>query len=59
MNRSKEWLVPLTGVAFILVGIIGFMIGGEPKSADEPVGEIVDFYVDNKDSVQLLSLIHI
>ena len=53
MNRSKEWLVPLTGVAFILVGIIGFMIAGEPKSADEPVGEIVDFYVDNKDSVQL------
>ncbi len=53
MNRSKEWLVPLTGVAFILVGIIGFSISGEPTSADEPVREIVDFYVDKKDSVQL------
>ena len=53
MNRKNEWLVPLTGVAVIIVGIIGFSIAGEPKSADEPVGEIVEFYVDNKDSVQI------
>ncbi len=51
MSRNKEWLVPLTGVAAILVSIIGFAIGGEPKSADEPVKEIVDFYVDEKSSV--------
>jgi hypothetical protein len=53
MNRSKAWLVPLTGVAFIVVGIIAFAIGGEPESADEPVREIVDHYVDNKDAVQI------
>jgi hypothetical protein len=53
MDRSREWLVPLTGVAFVLVGIVGFLIGGEPKAADEPVNEVVDFYLDNKDSVQL------
>jgi uncharacterized protein DUF4386 len=53
MSRSKEWLVPLTGVAFIVVGIVGFIIGGEPKSADDPVREIVDYYVDNKDSVEI------
>jgi len=52
MSR-REWLVPLTGVAFIVVGIISFIIGGEPKSADEPVNEIVEFYVDNEDSVQI------
>jgi len=50
--RDREWLVPLTGVAFIVLGIVSFIVGGEPKSADEPVGEIVNFYVDNKDSVQ-------
>jgi hypothetical protein len=50
--RGREWLVPLTGVAFIVVGIVSFIVGGEPKSADEPVGEIVNFYVDNKDSVE-------
>jgi hypothetical protein len=53
MPRNREWLVPLTGVAFIVVGILSFIIGGEPKSADEPVNEIVDFYKDNKDSVQI------
>src|SRR4051812_17545225 len=53
MNRSKDWLVPLTGVGFIVLGIVSFVVGGEPKSADEPVREIVDFYVDNKDSVEV------
>ena len=53
MNRSKEWLVPLTGVGFVVVGIVSFIVGGEPKSADDPVREIVDFYVDNKDSIQV------
>jgi hypothetical protein len=52
MTRSREWLVPLTGVGFVVLGIVSFIVGGEPKSADEPVREIVDFYVDNKDSVQ-------
>jgi hypothetical protein len=52
MQRSKEWLVPLTGVGFIVLGIVSFIVGGEPKSADDPVREIVAYYVDNKDSVQ-------
>jgi hypothetical protein len=52
MSRSREWLVPLTGVGFIVVGIVSFIVGGEPKSADDPVREIVAYYVDNKDSVQ-------
>jgi hypothetical protein len=44
--------VPLTGVGFIVLGILSFVVGGEPKSADDPVKEVVAFYVDNKDSVQ-------
>jgi hypothetical protein len=57
MARRREWLVPLTGVAFVVVGIIAFLVGGEPKSADEPVREVVDFYVDNKDSVEAGAII--
>jgi hypothetical protein len=54
MDRSKyEWLGPLTGIAFVVVLIISFAVSGEPKSADDPVNEIVDFYVDNKDSVEI------
>lgn len=59
MNRGKDWLAPLTGVAFIVVGIIGFNIGGEPEGADKPVKEIVGFYVDNKDSVQVGAILSV
>ena len=52
MNQSKEWLVPLAGVGFIIVLFVGFLVGGEPKSADEPVNEIVEYYVDNKGAIQ-------
>jgi hypothetical protein len=56
MDRTKEWLVPLTGVAFIVIVVIGFIVGGgEPKSADDPVNEIVDYYLDNKGSIQASS----
>ncbi len=49
MGRDKGWLVPLTGVAFLLVVIAGFTISGEPPDpADDSAREIVDFYVDNK-----------
>src|SRR5215213_2314296 len=53
LNRTKAWMTPLTGLAFFIVVAIGFAVAGEPKSADEPVGEIVDFYLDNKGAVQI------
>jgi len=52
MNNSKEWLVPLTGVAFVVVLIGSFALGGEPPNADEGAEEVVDFYVDNEGRVQ-------
>ena len=53
MTRSREWLVPLTGVAFAVFLIVSFIVAGEPKGADEPVREVVDYYLDNEDSVQI------
>jgi hypothetical protein len=53
MTRSREWLVPLTGVGFAVLLILSFVVAGEPKSADEPVREIVDFYVDNKTAIEV------
>ena len=53
MTRSREWLVPLTGLGFVVLGIISFVVAGEPKSADQPLQEIVDFYVDNKTAVEV------
>jgi hypothetical protein len=48
---KKDLLLPLTGVAFILLAIASFTVGGEPPDADDPVQEIVDFYVDDRDSI--------
>ena len=54
---SREWWAPLTGVAFGVVAIVGFIITGEPPSADDPVQEIVDHYSDNKTSIQIGSFV--
>jgi hypothetical protein len=53
VNTRNEWLAPLTGIAFVVLVIISFVIVGEPPSADDPVEEIVDHYIDNKDSIQI------
>lgn len=58
-SNSRQWLVPLTGLGFILVGILSFVVGGEPKSADDPAREIVSWYVDNKDSVEVGAILSV
>lgn len=48
--RKQSW-GPLTGLLFVVVVIVSFALGGEPPDADDGAAEIVDWYVDNKDSV--------
>jgi hypothetical protein len=56
-SRSKEWLVPLTGVLFILVLVASFIVtGDEPPGPDEGGQAIIDHYSDNKDSIQVGAL---
>jgi hypothetical protein len=57
MDRSREWLAPLTGVGFIVLGILSFIISGEPKSADEPLNDVVNWYIDNKDAVEISAIL--
>jgi hypothetical protein len=57
MKQSKEWLVPLIGVLFIVVAAVAFAIGGTPPEAKEGGQKIIDHYVDNKDSIQISSLL--
>jgi hypothetical protein len=49
----KDLIAPLTGIAFLVVLILSFVIGGEPPSADDDVQEIIDHYSDNKDAIQI------
>ena len=55
MDRTdRGWLAPLTGVAFIVLVIVGFIVQGEPPTiGDDSVQEITDFYKDNTNSVQV------
>ena len=53
MDGNRSWLLPLIGVLFIIVLIVSFALGGEPPDPDEGVEEVVDFYKDNQDSVQV------
>ena len=58
MSRdSYEWLAPLTGVAFVIVAIIGFAISGDPLDAKHSGTEIADWYTDHKDSVQIGAIV--
>jgi hypothetical protein len=53
MSRSKEWLVPLTGIAFIVLLVVSFLVAGEPKDATHPPDEVAQWYIDNKDSAEI------
>ena len=53
----REWWAPLTGVAFVVVLIVGAIIGGEPPDADSPVRDIIDHYTDNKTSIEVASFV--
>ena len=50
---GRHWWTPLVGVAFLVVLIASFLIGGEPPDADEPVQEIVDHYREDKDAIMV------
>jgi hypothetical protein len=49
--EDKRWMAPLLGIAFIVLAIIGFAVGGEPPDVDEGAQETLDFYLDEEDSV--------
>ena len=51
--RGLERFAPLTGVAFLVFLILSFVIAGEPPEAKDPVQDVVNHYVDNKDSVMV------
>jgi hypothetical protein len=55
--NSKRWLIPLTGLLFVLLAVVGSLIAGEPVDATNPPQEIVDHYIDDKDAIQIGSAI--
>jgi hypothetical protein len=52
---AAKQLLPLSGVAAVLLIIAAFAIGGETPEADDSVGSIVAFYEDNDTDLQIAS----
>jgi Domain of unknown function (DUF4386) len=52
-RNSREWLVPLTGIAFVVVLVVSFIVQGSPKGADKPAAEVAKWYLDNKDAAEV------
>ena len=50
---STKLIGPLTGVLFVVLAIVAFLVGGETPATDDAPREIVDFYLDNDDSQAL------
>lgn len=46
---DKHWYTALTGLAFVLIVVVGFaIVGDQPDPTDKPIQEIIDFYEDDR-----------
>jgi hypothetical protein len=52
---SAKAIGPLTGILFVVLAIVAFLVSGETPSTDDSPQEIVDFYLDNDDSQAVAS----
>ena len=50
---TGKQLLPLSGVAAVLLILVSFIIAGEPPDLDAPVGEVVSYYTDNDSDLQI------
>jgi hypothetical protein len=47
---SAKAIGPSTGILFVVLAIVAFVVGGETPGTDDPAREIVDYYLDNSDA---------
>jgi hypothetical protein len=49
MTQDKQWLVPLSGLAFVAMMVAGFALAGDtPDPKDDSASQITRFYADGK-----------
>ena len=58
-QANGDWLLPLLGVAAIVVILVSLLVGGNPPSADEGGQTIADHYADNKNAIEIAALISV
>jgi hypothetical protein len=50
-------LALLAGVVFVILTVVGFVIAGEPPSADDSAEEVVEYFTDNDAQVMIGSVV--
>ena len=58
-RSSREWLVPLIGIAFIVVLVVSLIVQGSPTSADHPPSQVQQWYQDNKDAAEISAFLSV
>lgn len=48
MAQVRRSLLPLTGVVFVVLFVIAFLVAGETLGADEPGEEVISFFTENE-----------
>ena len=56
---NLDWLLPLLGVAAVAVVIVSLLVGGQPPGADEGGQSVANWYLDNKNQVQVGGVISV
>jgi hypothetical protein len=54
---DSKLIGPLTGILFVVLVIVAFVVGGETPGTDDSTREIVDFYVDNDSEQSIASAV--
>jgi hypothetical protein len=48
--RGRRWDAA-TGIGFVVLALVGFVLPGEPPKSEDSSKEIVDFFVDKRDQL--------
>jgi hypothetical protein len=56
-ERNLQRFAPLTGVAFVVLVLVVFILEGETPDVDDRAREVVDFYADNEGQTFFASVI--
>jgi hypothetical protein len=55
--RGLERYAPLTGLLFVVLVIVAVIVGGETPGANDPIGEVVEYWRDNDEKAVAASII--
>jgi len=50
-DERWERLAAGTGIVFVILGVVAYLLAGQPPTPEDPATEVVAYHVDNRDSL--------